>query len=408
MLKWFYPLKINTADGQASQLLTAESGSDNKNLISSLLAQANDFWNGAIGRFESNTDTVALRGIYFHIKDFVASTDKLVLAQELPATPSTGYNEDKFRLFFGGNCRTSHEIPGLDIDQPTNVTGVTLNRAGHENGAGSGTLAFSNAATTLTWQAPSDSNPGAAVDVSAGGTFILYSEDENKWIGVTVIPGSLPGADQTDTLTLAVPDGEVLPDMEGYETTMVGGKTRYHLVVVQNSDPSNIMYAMRAFVAPDTKGTATNTTSTLGVVAGTLTVSDASDWPLRSFWVYNSTKDDVRYVTHRNGNTLYCLAAGAGLRGLTAQAWGSGDAVEVYPEIDIGLDPPTGNQFQNPANEVTAPSGVTFSAPEDYANGLEIGDQEPDELMGIWIRETVLQGAYSREDFTSKVSCQWT
>ncbi|MDR3111385.1 MAG: hypothetical protein LBU65_17075 [Planctomycetaceae bacterium] len=30
-----------------------------------------------------------------------------------------------------------------------------------------------------------------------------------------------------------------------------------------------------------------------------------TDWPTRGFWVRNKTKNDLRYVDYRNGNTLY-------------------------------------------------------------------------------------------------------
>jgi len=78
-----------------------------------------------------------------------------------------------------------------------NVTGVTYRHANSGTPVGVGTLAFVNAATTLAWTANGDT-AGAAVDVSAGGNFTLESGTAGRELYVTVVAGSLPGADQSD------------------------------------------------------------------------------------------------------------------------------------------------------------------------------------------------------------------
>jgi hypothetical protein len=45
------------------------------------------------------------------------------------------------------------------------------------------------------------------------------------------------------------------------------------------------------------------------------------------------------------------------------------------------------------ANENTAPSGETFSAPADKASGLSLGNIPAGQRYGIWVRRTVTAGA---------------
>jgi hypothetical protein len=82
--------------------------------------------------------------------------------------------------------------------QPTNITGVTVTYAAYE--AASGNLVYTNSGTTLAWAG------GAAVNVSSGGHFRLQGSTAANVIVVNVVPGSLPGSDQTDALTFVTTD----------------------------------------------------------------------------------------------------------------------------------------------------------------------------------------------------------
>jgi hypothetical protein len=58
--------------------------------------------------------------------------------------------------------------------------------------------------------------------------------------------------------------------------------------------------------------------------------------------------------------------------------------------IQIGLDPAgQGNTAATIANENTAPSGVTFSAPASSATGLDLGDLTAGQAYPFWIKRTV-------------------
>jgi len=405
-LRAYYPYKDNASDGQVSPELTVDSAGVNY-VVDATLTEADDYWNGAIIRFEADTTTSALQGTYHHVMDFVAADDKLIFAHDMPATP---VNTDTFRIFFGGSWRTSHEIPGFTATGLTDVTGVTIDHACYLNGAGNGTLEYDSAPTeSLRWTAPDDSNPGAWVDVSsagAGTSYVLYSEDPDKFLEVTVVYASLPVGDESDTIALAQPEGILIPDFEGYEFDG-SNKTRYHLIPIKNNDAADSMTDLRVWVVPSDDGTDSTTTTTRDNTAGALGITDASDWPERSFWVYNSTRTDCRFVFYRSGNTCYCAAAGAGLRGLTSATWQIGDSVEVMPDYDIGIDAPSTNQFEDPANETTAPSGIAFSAPDDYTTGLQIGTLASGGIYGVWTRETIVDEAHARSGIAPPLYFRW-
>ncbi len=78
--------------------------------------------------------------------------------------------------------------------QPVNVTGVVVGRVPASRG-GVYALAYVAAGTTLSW------GGGAAVNVGAGGDFTLTAPDGSQ-ILVSVTSGSLPGVDQSDSVTL--------------------------------------------------------------------------------------------------------------------------------------------------------------------------------------------------------------
>ena len=72
--------------------------------------------------------------------------------------------------------------------------------------------------------------------------------------------------------------------------------------------------------------------------------------------------------------------------------------------IEIGLGTSavgTGNE-QTVADEQTAPSGVTFSAPSNEGGALTIGDIPPGDHKAVWIRRTVsaAAAAYTADAFT--------
>jgi hypothetical protein len=93
-----------------------------------------------------------------------------------------------------------------------------------------------------------------------------------------------------------------------------------------------------------------------------------------------SVKYRCFYVRNEHASLTY-QAVKAFIQTLTA----SGNS-----EIDIGLDPAGVNgTAASPANETTAPAGVTFSRPTTLGAALSIGDLAVNAFQAIWVRRTI-------------------
>ena len=97
-------------------------------------------------------------------------------------------------------------IRTLTYTQASNVTGVVIYHISKANGAGDGTLTYSNTANTLTWT-PNGGTVGTAIEVTNDGKYQIKGSDETKYIRVIVTTGSLPSADKNDTITVSSLDG---------------------------------------------------------------------------------------------------------------------------------------------------------------------------------------------------------
>jgi len=178
-------------------------------------------------------------------------------------------------------------------------------------------------------------NLGVGLDVSASvADEPIYASDGQAHIIVDVDAATLPTADRTDTWSIQVPERTLTPDYEGYETRSdIGGKTRYRLEAIRNSDPDLAMVDLTVFVAKPPGNASTIASGGLSLADGSCDVADASTWPTRGFWIKNTAVNggagDCRYVNYRSGNTLYCLGVTWARLGFDAgsQAIQPGDAI---------------------------------------------------------------------------------
>jgi hypothetical protein len=86
----------------------------------------------------------------------------------------------------------------------------------------------------------------------------------------------------------------------------------------------------------------------------------------------------------------------------------SSNTTSTADEWDIGLGTAAINATeQTVANETTAPSGVSFSAPTTYATGLASADIPFGQHRSVWYRRTVNAGAAAIDSnsITLKVDC---
>lgn len=73
------------------------------------------------------------------------------------------------------------------------------------------------------------------------------------------------------------------------------------------------------------------------------------------------------------------------------RVWVETASTETDAAEAIGED--TSNPAQSIASMTTTPTGVSFSAPTDYAGGLTLGDLDQNEAIPVWVRRIVSAGA---------------
>jgi len=501
LLGLYYPSKELATPGDALPDRTVGSGSTQLSIVTTSLTQATDFWNGAVGFF-GGSSTTALRGVTFHVRKWDKESNKLQIASPLPVSPVAG---DVFKLFVGGKTASSQDVLSMKVSgrQPeadgvagTNVTGVTIKKASAMLGEGTLSVYFNGATKALSIRMGTTGDYGPETILTGNVTALpIYNKDLAGFILVDVVFASLrPSSAYTDTFTLTTPKGNLIPNMEGYETNDGFGRTRYHLVVAKNKATASLD-AMNCFSIWTGKPTGTSTTQTSGTMSPsyaapqTISVSNASTWPTRGFWVYNKTKKDFRYVDYRSGNTLYLKAidwgvytfrlgrvaiqpgmmigntatptitaivdqvhvtsgswtAGdatgtlilkkytstsffgstsnlylgsqialtgngvstRGFRGVQAQTWQSNDVLEPASDLDLGVNLPVSGYFLDPANENTAPEGVTFGHYPSQEECLIVESLMGGESVGIWLRQTILDGTQAREDIDGSLMFAW-
>lgn len=118
--------------------------------------------------------------------------------------------------------------------------------------------------------------------------------------------------------------------------------------------------------------------------------------------------DIVRGTESTSGRVEYrCIAVRNGHATLTLEVARAYILSQVAggATIAIGAETPVAGVVQTIANETTAPTGITFSAPADYATGLALtgegeaaGSLAPADWVAIWIRRTVTAGTSATDN----------
>jgi len=100
-----------------------------------------------------------------------------------------------------------------------------------------------------------------------------------------------------------------------------------------------------------------------------------------------ATAGDVEY------RCVYLHNAGS-VTMFSTVVWISSNTPNANTTLDIGVGTAAVNGTeQTIANESTAPSGVSFSAPSNQGAGLALGDIPAGQHKAIWLRRTVTAGA---------------
>ncbi len=96
-----------------------------------------------------------------------------------------------------------------------------------------------------------------------------------------------------------------------------------------------------------------------------------------------------------------------GFRGCSAQAWYNNDVVEPTSDLDIGVNLPAGGYFRDPINENTAPEGVTFGHHPSQDECLIVESLLGGGSVGIWIKQTIIDGTQAREGIEGSLGFAW-
>ena len=450
------------------------------------------FWNGATGYFCGNDTSAVLRGVMFHVRHWSFSDKTLTLAVPLPVAPVAG---DIFKLFKGGKFASQQEIFNMKVSgkQPEvenvtgpNVTGVTIKKASAMLGEGTLTLHYNADMKAVSIHMGAD-NDGPEVLLTEDATNVaVYDSDLAGFVLVDIAFSLLPKIAATDTFTLTFPKGNFIPNYEGYETNDGVGRTRYHLVVLKNKGSQPITAISVWTDKPagaDTICTASHAPPS--TTTGRIFVADAATWPTRGFWVRNCTKNDLRYIDYRSGNTLYAkpilwgmlpfqsgsteilpgstvtssgtenaivdqvvLSGGSwpdgdasgtlflkkwtgsfsnhtpiysnsfqcaltsatairGFRGTHAQVWDIGDCLELATDLDLGMDLPKNEVFKDPPFDTIAPNEIMFSLRQSPGEAAVVDLLEGGEMIGVWARQTILDGTQARTKIEGGIFTSW-
>jgi len=180
------------------------------------------------------------------------------------------------------------------------------------------------------------------------------------------------------SVTLTFPKGNFIPNYEGYETNDGIGRTRYHLAVLKNkaTDPLDSMAALSIWTGKPagSNSTCSGANSPSYTATTTISVANASTWPTRGFWIRNRTRNDLRYIDYRSGNTLYAKPV------LWAVLPFKAGVTAIAPGMTV-TSAGTDNAI---VDQVTVTSG-------SWASGNAIGELRLKKLVGTWTLDTPIR-----------------
>lgn len=140
-------------------------------------------------------------------------------------------------------------IVGRTTSGLSNVTGVTILDAPN-SAIGAGTLAFVASGTTATW-AGNGATAGSAVNIGSTGRYILQDSAGGR-LHIDVTSGSLPGTNQSDSITVAVKANGLFDNVSSSEA--LSGDTEYRCFYVYNAHATDSFYDVKIYIGTQTTG----------------------------------------------------------------------------------------------------------------------------------------------------------
>lgn len=149
-----------------------------------------------------------------------------------------------------GDDISSARIFSQSCSAPTTLTGVSI-VDGMGNGVGAGTLTYTAASKTLTWQ-PYGGTVGTAVDVSTNGTYFIQGGNNGGGLAVTVTAASLPTSNVSNTITVANRTQQFFADTTKAESD--AGVTKYHCFAIKNNHATDPIVGIKLYISENTPG----------------------------------------------------------------------------------------------------------------------------------------------------------
>jgi hypothetical protein len=97
-----------------------------------------------------------------------------------------------------------------------------------------------------------------------------------------------------------------------------------------------------------------------------------------------------------------------GFRGCAAVTWSSGNIIEPAADIDLGIEFPNEyGKYRDPAHENVMPDNISFECVDHQLRNLFVGPVFPGANLGIWVRETIVDGTQARQNIEGDISFEW-
>lgn len=162
---------------------------------------------------------------------------------------------------------------------------------------------------------------------------------------------------------------------------------------------SDILFRLSVNTGPGDSTAQGDPNDSIGGFMSTTEITDASQNNLFDDISGDENADEtVDYRCFFVFNNHGSLAWQSAVAWISAEEAGGADAAIALDDTGVVDSDSSSAQAERIANEETAPSGESFSAPTTKATGLSIGNIPADDVQAIWVRRTATDSAALNAD----------